>query len=267
MGIMTAALVRHLLSESKTTQHIISLMVHFDLLCPYVGFEADELNRSNRERDFLFWSAPEEESFEDISIVENSDYFIPCLLELSSSLESEKTDAAHKTMPLLLSSAPLRIPLPLFYRILTHLCKRFPRLPVLYHNVGYFHIYSGHRLEFSLNRYSFQFTILSETEGPLNSAVCNHTREYIVQTIEKLKSQGMAGLQLHIGFQLSSAQPDTTDEDTFVSLDGFPKQRLELYTSKGREVKHPPQLSMWYPQVLYSIEGFSNVCLVIKVVL
>ena len=123
-------------------------------------------------------------------------------------------------MPLLLSSAPLCIPRPLFYRVLTHLCKGFCRLPVLYSNVGYFHIYPGHRLEFSLNRYSFQFVILSETQVSPRSTVCVCARDYIVQAVEELKLEGMAGLRLRIGFQLTGARLSVSgaSDDDFVSL-------------------------------------------------
>ena len=184
-GIMTAALIRHLLSESGPAQRlIICLMNHFDLLCQYAGFEAWDLHKADDSRDFLCLDGTEEETslISDIctSTTENSDYFIPCLLERFSSLESQQMDATLKTMPLLLSSAPLRIPRPLFYRVLTHLCKRFRQLPVLYSNVGYFHISPDHRLEFSFNRHSFQFVILSETQAPPRLAVCACARRYIV---------------------------------------------------------------------------------------
>ena len=89
-----------------------------------------------QERDFLSLNGPEEDTLDDISTTENSDYFIPCLLEKSSSLESQQLSASFKNMPLLLSSAPLCIPRPLFYRVLTRLCKRFRRLLVLYSNVA-----------------------------------------------------------------------------------------------------------------------------------
>jgi acyl-CoA-binding protein len=110
-GIMTAGLIRHLLSESKSTQHlIISLMNHFDLLCQYMGYEAGEFRKSNNERDFLCLNAPKEDTFDDICTAESCDYFIPCLLEKSSSLESQQISGTQITMPLLISSAPLCIP-------------------------------------------------------------------------------------------------------------------------------------------------------------
>ena len=252
-GIMTASLIRYLLSESGSAQRlIISLMNHFDLLCQYAGFEADELHKADDNRDFLCLDGPEEDPcFDDISVTENCDYFIPCLLERASPLESQQLDATLKTMPLLLSSAPLRIPRPLFYRVLTHLCKRFRQLPVLYSNVGYFHISPDHRLEFSLNRYSFQFAILSETEMPPRSTVCSHTRDYILNAVDKLKLEGMAGLHLRIGFHLTATclPESVVPEDDVVSLDGFPDQRRQLYNSRNRQVDVPCELLMWYPQL------------------
>ena len=71
--------------------------------------------------------------------------------------------------------------------------------------------------------------------------------------MEKLKLEGMAGLRLRIGFQLTgpglSVSGASDDDDNFVSLDGFPEKRLELYNSKRRQVEHPPELLMWYPQL------------------
>ena len=260
-GIMTAPLIRYLLSESGSAQRlIISLMNHFDLLCQYAGFEAHELHKADKERDFLCLDGPEEDmSLDHIATTENSDYFIPCLLGKTSSLESHQVDATLTAMPLLLSSAPLRIPRPLFYRVLTHLCKRFCRLPDLYSNVGYFHISPDHRLEFSLNRYSFQFVVLSETQMPPKSIVCARARQYIVHTVEKLKLEGMAGLQLHVGFHLPgscSSVPGVPDDGDFVSLNGFPDHRLELYNSKKRQVEHPRELLMWYPQLEQKVGMF-----------
>ena len=247
-GIMTACLIRYLLSESGSAQRlIISLMNHFDLLCQYAGFEVDA------NRDFLCLDGPEEDTcFDDIPDTENSDYFIPCLLERTSPLKLQQMDTTLKTMPLLLSSAPLRIPQPLFYSVLTHLCKRFQCLPVLYRNVGYFHISPGHRLEFSLNRYSFQFVILSETQLPPRSTVCACARNYILHTVERLKQRGMAGLPLHIGFQLTNTSLSVSgvpDDDDFVTLHGFPDQRRQLYNNKNQQVDIPWELLMWYPQL------------------
>ena len=253
-GIMTASLIRHLLSESGSArQLIISLMNHFDLLCQYAGFEAHELHKADDNKDFLYLHDSEEDtSLNDIPLTENSDYFIPCLLERASPLESQQMDATRKTMPLVLSSAPLRIPRPLFYRVLTHLCKRFRQLPVLYSNVGYFHISPDHRLEFSLNRYSFQFVILSESQSPPRLTVCACARDYIVNTVEMLKQEGMAGLHIQIGFHVTDtclSVSGVPDNDDFVSLDGFPDRRRQLYNGKNRKVDVPPKLLMWYPQL------------------
>ena len=265
-GIMTASLIRYLLSENSSAQQlIISLMNHFDLLCQYSGFESYKLQNADDNQDFLCLNGPEEDMFVDeIATTGNCDYFIPCLLERSSPLESQQMDVTLKTMPLLLSSAPLRIPRPLFYRVLTHLCKRFRRLPVLYSNVGYFHISPDHRLEFSLNRYSFQFAILSETQMPLRSIVCSCARDYIVNVVDKLKLEGMAGLKLQIGFHLTGMcfpMSGVPEDNDLVSLDGFPDQRRHLYSSKtNRQVECPPELLMWYPQLEQNVGTIYLMC-------
>ena len=244
-------------------------MNHFDLLCQYAGFEAHDLHKADDNRDFLCLEGPEDISHDDIPTTENSDYFIPCLLEKASPLESQRMDASLKTMPLLLSAALLRIPRPLFYDVLTHLSKRFRQLPVLHSNVGYFHISPDHRLEFSLNRYSFRSVILSKTPVPPRSNVCAHARDYIIRTVERLKLEGMAGLHLQIGFQLPGrclSASGVPDDNNFVSLDGFPDRRGQLYNSKNRKVDVPPELLMWYPQLEQKagILCFSNFCLMIK---
>jgi hypothetical protein len=262
-GIMTSSLIKYLLSECNCDQElIISLMNHFDLLCEYAGFEAHDLHRADRERDFLSLDGIEETpSLDDIHSTKNCDYFVPCLLQKTSHLESEQIDVSLRTMPLILSSAPLHIPRSLFYRVLTHLCKRFRRLPDLYSNVGYFHVFPGHRLEFSLNRYSFQFVILSETQMPPTSTVCACARRYIVNAVETLKQEGMAGLQLHLGFHknatslpllsiVATTKKEEEEEEDFISLHGFPDQRLELYNNRKRQLLCPPDLFIWYPQLI-----------------
>jgi hypothetical protein len=250
---MTSSLIKYLLSDSGSAQHlIISLMNHFDLLCQYAGFEA--LQKADDSQDFLYLDGSEEGTrFDDILADDNCDYFIPCLLhERASPLESQKMKSNLKTIPLLLSSSPLRIPRALFYRVLTHLCKRFPRLPVLYSNVGYFRVYHGHTLEFSLNRDSFQFVVFSETERPPRSTVCCHARDYLVDAVEKLKMEGMAGLELEMGFCVSDTGVPIAGipDNDFVSLDGFPEQRIQLYSRHTkRQVDCPPELLKWYPQL------------------
>ncbi|XP_062504591.1 uncharacterized protein LOC134181346 isoform X1 [Corticium candelabrum] len=248
-GIMTMSFLKHLLSDAGPAQQlVVSLMKHYDLLCQYPAIEVSNLKTSNSCQDFLNF---EEEVKGQLDNKEEQDepdsqaYFIPCLLEHVVGLESLEMEDERKSLPLLLSSAPLRIPQPLFYRVLTLLCKRFRRLPVIYRNVGYFHIYPGHRLEFALNRYSFRFTVLFEAHATPNTKVCAAIRQWIVNIVDKAKQQGMGGLQLQLGFELSGS---TSDE--FISLDGYQDTRFELYSSeKSREIQCPCRLHLWYPQV------------------
>ena len=257
-GIMTMSLVRHLLSDAGSAQRlIVSLMGHYDLLCEYSVLEEDNLNTASDYQDFLTLEGGEDESHcqETRDVFESKACFIPCLLEHAVGLESCKMNDELKSLPLILSSAPIRIPQPLFYRVLTLLCKRFRRLAVIYRNVGYFHIYPGHRLEFALNRYNFQMTVLSETHTSLNAKVCVAVREWIVDVVDKAKQQGMPGLKLQLGFECDvSTSTLKSSNNEFISLDGYQQSRFLLYSNETkREVQPPSRLSLWYPQLECSV--------------
>ena len=258
-GIMTMSLVRHLLSDAGSAQRLIlSLMRHYDLLCEYSVIEEENIGKANCQ-DFLNFEVESKgplHSEEEQNMFERDACFIPCLLEHAVGLESDKMNDELKSLPLVLSSAPIRIPQPLFYRVLTLLCKRFRRLAVIYRNVGYFHIYPGHRLEFALNRYNFQMAVLSHTA--LNAKVCVAIREWIVDAVNKAKQQGMAGLKLHLGFMyeasISESQSCTVE---FISLNGYQHTRCELYSSVTKdEIQPPDRLSLWYPQLKFSVSNF-----------
>ena len=252
-GIMTMSLVRHLLSDAGSAQRlIVSLMGHYDLLCEYSVLEEENLNTASDYQDFLTLEGEGESHCQDKrDAFESKACFIPCLLEHAVSLESDKMNDELKSLPLILSSAPIRIPQPLFYRILTLLCKRFCRLAVIYRNVGYFHIYPGHRLEFALNRYNFQMTVLSETHTSLNAKVCVAVREWIVDVVDKAKQQGMPGLKLQLGFEcdVSTSTLESSNFE-FICLDGYQQSRFLLYSNETkREVQPPNRLSLWYSQL------------------
>ena len=262
-GIMTMSLVRHLLSDAGSAQRlIVSLMSHYDLLCEYPVIDDKNLKTASDCHDFLNLEKEGEgqsHSEEEDDVFEGQACFIPCLLEHAVGLESYRMNDKWKSLPLILSSAPIRIPQPLFYRVLTLLCKRFRRLAVIYRNVGYFHIYPGHRLEFALNRYNFQMTVLSETHTPLNAKVCVAVREWIVDVVDEAKQQGMAGLKLQLGFDVSAVSLKSSDIE-FISLDGYQQSRFQLYSSvTNREVRPPPKLSLWYPDHKFSV---SSLCIV-----
>ena len=256
-GIMTMSLVRHLLSDAGSAQRlIVSLMRHYDLLCEYSVLE-ENLKTASDYQDFLSLEGGGESHCEvKRDVFESKACFIPCLLEHAAVLESCKMNDELKSLPLILSSAPIRIPQPLFYRVLTLLCKRFCRLAVIYRNVGYFHIYPGHRLEFALNRYNFQMTVLSETHAPLNAKVCVAVREWIVDVVDKAKQQGMPGLTLQLGFEWDVPTLKSSNNE-FISLDGYQQSRFLLYSNvTKREVEPPSRLSLWYPQLECSVRSF-----------
>ena len=255
-GIVTEALIRHLLSDSGSAQVlIISLMSSFDLLCPYSGINAEHMEEADNQKDFINIKKSEESLLSSSAIDKCSDCFIPCLLEKKSPLESDLTSDSCKTMPLLFQSVcGIRMPQPLYYRLLTRLCKRFPRLPVLNRNVGYFHVYPGHRLEFSLDRYSLKMIVLTKTDVSVNSLVCSRLRQLVVMMVNDAKKEGMSGLRMQLGYQQSvhgvaPSQSDSVSPD-FVSLEGYLDTRYELYChSTSEEVSAPLKLALWYPNL------------------
>ena len=261
-GIMTMSLVRHLLSDARGSAQrlIVSLMSHYDLLCEYPVIEEEDLDKASDCNDFLSLEGEREGQScnEKRDVFESQACFVPCLLEHAAGLESDKMNDEQKSLPLILSSAPIRIPQPLFYRVLTLLCKRFRRLAVICCNVGYFHIYPGHRLEFALNRYNFQMTVLSDTVTPPNSKVCGAVREWIVNIVDKAKQQGMAGLKLRLGFlQNASTSISSISNADFISLDGYQSNRYSLYSRMTKtEVQPPTRLYLWYPQLECSVSSF-----------
>ena len=263
-GIMTMSLVRHLLSDAggSAQRLIVSLMSHYDLLCEYQVIEDKNLKTASDCHDFLNLEKEGEgqsHSEQEHDVFDGQACFIPCLLEHAVGLESYTMNDKWKSLPLILSSAPIRIPQPLFYRMLTLLCRRFRRLAVIYRNVGYFHIYSGHPLEFALNRYNFQMTVLSDTHTPLNAKVCVAVREWIVDVVDTAKQQGMAGLKLQLGFDVSAVSLKSSYIE-FISLDGYQQSRFQLYSSvTNRQVQPPPKLSFWYPDHKFSV---SSLCIV-----
>ena len=266
-GIMTMSLVRHLLSDAggSAQRLIVSLMSHYDLLCEYPVIEEEDLDKASDCNDFLSLKGEREGQTcnEERDLFERQACFVPCLLEHAVGLESDKMNDEQKSLPLILSSAPIRIPQPLFYRVLTLLCKRFRRLAVICRNVGYFHIYPGHRLEFALNRYNFQMTVLSDTVTPPNSKVCGAVREWIVNIVDKAKQQGMAGLKLRLGFlQNASTSISSISNAELISLDGYQSNRYSLYSRMTKtEVQPPTRLYLWYPQLECSVSSFHIVIL------
>ena len=109
--------------------------------------EEENLKTASDYQDFLTLEGEgKSHCQEKRDVFEGKACLIPCLLEHAVGLQSVKMNDELKSVPLILSSAPIRIPRPLFYRLLTLLCKRFRHLAVIYRNVGYFHIYPGHYL-------------------------------------------------------------------------------------------------------------------------
>ena len=221
-GIVTEALIRHLLSDSGSAQVlIISLMSSFDLLCPYNGIDAEHMEEPDNRKDFINIKKSEERLLSSSAIDKCSDCFIPCLLEKKSHLESDLASDSCKTMPLPLQSVcGIRMPQPLYYRLLTRLCKRFPRLPVLNRNVGYFHVYPGHRLELSLDRYSLKMIVLTKSDVSVNSLVCSRLRQLVVMMVNDAKKEGMPGLRMQLGYQQSvhGVAPSQSDSQSRLCL-------------------------------------------------
>ena len=246
-GIMTVKLIKYLLQDCGHARYLImSLMNQFDLLCEYA--ELEDLKQADDERDFVSLSKAKPDS----NAKEIDDYqacFIPCLLQRPTTLLSLMVPVGSKTPSLLLSSGRLRIPRPLFYRLLTRLCNRFRRLPQLFQNAGYFHVYHNHKLEIVLNRYSLQMSILTTNETPPLPAVCFLVREFVVSEVNEAKQLAMAGLELELGFMHKlRGGPSEEMVDEFVSLEGYPTKRKTVHvTSKDVDISLPTETRMWFP--------------------
>ena len=242
-GIVTRQWLTHQLRDVESRRLIVYLMKYFDLLCDYYGFDMQS-KQSDDSTDFLQFPEAKVATVLD----HPSDFFIPCLLRDRHHLESQNVSSDLKTIPLHLYSIDHRVPSPLFYRLLTRLTRRFPRLPVLYRNVAYFHVYPGHRLEITLRQTDIQFCVMSSPAQKLFCNVCSAVREHVVSEISRSKQQGMPGLNLHLGF---------IQDGDFVSLEGYPIKTKQLY-AKEKEIAVTPKLLEWfgdlYEQVMISYQ-------------
>ena len=259
-GIMTASLINHLLSDSGFRQQLLmSLMKHFDLLCQYGGNDDSCLDKADDQHDYVSLKRTRTSS-ENRKDVECKAYFMPCLLQKRSVLQSSAVEGGCKTIALILKSDDVCVPKPLFYRLLTRFATRFPRLPQLFANVGYFHVYHGHKLEISLERYCVQMIVFTSIKECPLPAVCFLVREYVIDEVHKAKHPGMSGLKLKLGFYypLTTDSVEGGQQQDFVSVEGYPAFRKHLYVaSTDREIDPPSALKVWYPE-------FSEVKLMLK---
>jgi GTPase SAR1 family protein len=258
-GIMTVDLIKHLLQENGSARYqclIMFFMGQFDLLCEYAALE--DLKQADDQRDYVNLNPstdhcqPKEEPHMQCKQTEDYHraYFIPSLLQRPTVVQSLSVPVAVKRAPyLLLSSGRLRMPRPLFYRLLTRLCKRFRRLPRLYQNAGYFRVHYNHELEVVLNRFSLQLTVLTKHQTPLIPDVCCAVRNFVVSEVNEAKQLAMSGLELEMGFlhKVSCGSSKDVPEE-FVSLEGYPTKRKRVYIkSIDMEINLPPDLKVWFP--------------------
>ena len=256
-GIITASLINHLLSDSSSRQRLLmSLMKYFNLLCQYRGIDDNRmLDKADDVHDYVSLKRTPVSSSESNKEVECSAYLMPCLLQERITPKSAAIDDGCKTVPLILKSESDEICVPklLFYRLLTRLATRFPRLPRLFANAGYFHIYHRHRLEISLERYCLQMIVFTSNKERLLPAVCFQVREYVTEEFPKAKHPGMFGLELKLGFYypltVDSVAP-VDDQQDFVSLEGYPASRNRVYVASIQgEIDLPSELKVWYPEI------------------
>ena len=248
-GIMTVEFIKYLLQDSGSARCLImSLMNQFDLLCEYA--ELEDLKQADDQRDYvnLHRAKPH------IHTKGVDDYqacFIPCLLQRPTTLQSLSVPVSFKTPYLLLSSGSLRMPRPLFYRLLTRLCHRFRRLPQLFQNAGYFHVYHNHKLEIVLNRYCLQMSVLTTNETPPLPAVCFLVRDFVVSEVNEAKQLAMSGLELELGFwhKLTIGSSKEVPKE-FVSLEGYPAKRKDVHViSIDMDISLPPEVKVWFPYI------------------
>ncbi|XP_065836598.1 uncharacterized protein [Oscarella lobularis] len=231
-GIVTDGLLKFYLKDVKKRDVIIDLMKYFNLLCDRhdVGCPADE-------RDYINIESPLEDPPLSSSDENVASYFVPCLLREEREPESLGVTDESAPRPLQLHSN-VRIPLPLFYRILTVFARRFSRRPTLHRNLAYFNVHSGHRLEIVYLSDSLQFTVLKSSPEPIKRDVCCAIRQYVVDRINKARDPGMRGLRLEL----------RCDGVTIPERYRCPGGTEDLYDVHGKWCKPPSGLDLWYAE-------------------
>ena len=240
-GIMTAALINHLLSDSRSGQQfLMSLMKDCDLLCQYKQLDDNCFDKADDLQDYVSLKrrtpTASPESKED---VECSSYFVPCVIQKGITLKSADVEDACSTVPLILMSDNVCIPKPFFYRLLSRCATRFPRLPQMFANAGYFCVYPDHKLQISLERYFLQMIVFTTNKEHLVPAVCFLVREYITAEVDKAKHPGMSGLELKLGFYYVTRDSAVGRQQDFVSLKDYPAIDMDIDLPSGVKV--------WYP--------------------
>ena len=242
-GIMTQGCLDYLLSDLSCRSIIKSLLKYYDLMCPYFGLDANSLKVSSERQDYVNVRVQSCESHDEAQC---QAYFVPCLLRKMSSLFSVAIPDNRKTVALVLHSGNIRMPKPLFYRLLTRLAKRFRRLPQLFENVGYFKVYHHHKLEISLGKHSLQMIVYTDHKDPL-PAVCALVKDFVITSVAEAKQQGMPGLQLQLGYMWSHLNHIGADLE-FLSLEGYDHPLNHVYVeSLDKDVAPPEELHSWFP--------------------
>ena len=265
-GIMTTTLITHLLSDSGSRQQLLmSLMEHCDLLCQYRQIGDKCLDKADDLQDYVSLKTKtpmaSSASKED---VECNAYFVPCRVQTKIIVrKSAYVEDGYRTVPLILRS-DICVPKPFFYRLLTRFATRFPCLPQVFANAGYFRIYPGHKLEISLERYFLQMIVFTINKERLLPAVCFRVREYVIDEVEKLKHPGMSGLDLKFGFYYLIRDNTVGNEQDFVSLEGYNVFQETLYVAAiDREIETPSEMKVWYPnltEVSHEVTCDSAIC-------
>ena len=231
-GIVADSLLKFYLKDVKKLDVIIDLIKYFDLLCDRhdVGCPADD-------RDYINIESPLEDPPLSSSDENVASYFVPCLLREEREPESLGVTNESAPRPLQLHSN-VRIPLPLFYRILTVFARRFSRKPTLHRNLAYFNVHSGHRLEIVYLSDSLQFTVLKSSPMPMRRDVCCAIRQYVVDRIEKAREPGMRGLRLELRC------------NGILIPKGYrcPGGTEDLYDGHGKWCEPPSGLDLWYAE-------------------
>ena len=231
-GIVTDGLLKFYLKDVEKQDVIIDVMKYFNLLCDRhdFGCPADE-------RDYINIEGPLEDPLLSSSDENVTSYFVPCLLREECELESLGVTDESALRPLQLCSK-VRIPLPLFYRILTVFSRRFSRKPTLHRNLAYFNVHSGHRLKIVYLSHSLQFTVLKSAPEPIKRDVCCAVRQYVVDRIKKAREPGMRGLVLEL----------RCDGVTIPERYRCPGGTEDLYDVHGEQWEPPRGLDLWYAE-------------------
>ena len=166
------------------------------------------------------------------------EYFVPSALrkdcEATVEVPSSSGEIASPT-PLVLRPDNVGMFIEsLFFRLLNRCVRQYPYNPSLSRNYAMLHMENGCDIEV-FYMYYYVVVVLTPEESLSIEEVresCVEARQFIVDSLEAGKQQGLAGFKFSVCFQhLTSGQPSflPINKDRLVSLNDYPKCKRLLY--------------------------------------